>query len=128
MLPKSITTTAQEMTNAQTHQQLITPTTSLPPGTGNLVHSNRLLHKAQETMQLHQVTMSQTVEGKDTFLDRNPGAFKPKIGKGKQGESDHRLSKGCNCKRPGCLKNYYECYEVPAPFLSRHRTTLTNQI
>uniref|UniRef100_A0A8C5XCW8 Protein lin-54 homolog n=1 Tax=Microcebus murinus TaxID=30608 RepID=A0A8C5XCW8_MICMU len=41
-------------------------------------------------------------------LDRNPEAFKPKIGKGKEGESDRRHSKGCNCKRSGCLKNYCE--------------------
>ncbi|KAM8829323.1 protein lin-54 homolog [Spinachia spinachia] len=47
-----------------------------------------------------------------TCLDRNPEAFKPKIGKGKQGESDRRHSKGCNCKRSGCLKNYCECYEA----------------
>ncbi|XP_070305659.1 protein lin-54 homolog isoform X2 [Salvelinus sp. IW2-2015] len=45
-------------------------------------------------------------------LDRNPEAFKPKIGKGKEGESDRRHSKGCNCKRSGCLKNYCECYEI----------------
>lgn len=51
-----------------------------------------------------------------TCLDRNPEAFKPKIGKGKQGESDRRHSKGCNCKRSGCLKNYCECYEVGPPF------------
>ncbi|XP_061589305.1 protein lin-54 homolog [Cololabis saira] len=47
-----------------------------------------------------------------TCLDRNPAAFKPKIGKGKEGESDRRHSKGCNCKRSGCLKNYCECYEA----------------
>ncbi|XP_029920981.1 protein lin-54 homolog isoform X1 [Myripristis murdjan] len=47
-----------------------------------------------------------------TCLDRNPEAFKPKIGKGKDGESDRRHSKGCNCKRSGCLKNYCECYEA----------------
>uniref|UniRef100_A0A6Q2Z9R3 CRC domain-containing protein n=1 Tax=Esox lucius TaxID=8010 RepID=A0A6Q2Z9R3_ESOLU len=45
-------------------------------------------------------------------LDRNPEAFKPKIGKGKEGEADRRHSKGCNCKRSGCLKNYCECYEA----------------
>lgn len=54
-----------------------------------------------------------------TCLDRNPEAFKPKIGKGKEGESDRRHSKGCNCKRSGCLKNYCECYEVgPQELLS----------
>lgn len=52
-----------------------------------------------------------------TCLDRNPEAFKPKIGKGKEGESDRRHSKGCNCKRSGCLKNYCECYEVCSPSL-----------
>ncbi|XP_058473833.1 protein lin-54 homolog [Solea solea] len=47
-----------------------------------------------------------------TCLERNPEAFKPKIGKGKEGESERRHSKGCNCKRSGCLKNYCECYEA----------------
>lgn len=47
-----------------------------------------------------------------TCLDRNPEAFKPKIGKGKEGDADRRHSKGCNCKRSGCLKNYCECYEA----------------
>lgn len=54
----------------------------------------------------------EVVFSSQTCLDRNPEAFKPKIGKGKEGESDRRHSKGCNCKRSGCLKNYCECYEV----------------
>ncbi|XP_045774873.1 protein lin-54 homolog isoform X2 [Maniola jurtina] len=47
-------------------------------------------------------------------LDRNPNAFRPKIGKTKVGgpEIIRRHNKGCNCKRSGCLKNYCECYEA----------------
>lgn len=44
-------------------------------------------------------------------LERNPNAFRPKIGKGIVGD-ERRHNKGCNCKRSGCLKNYCECYEV----------------
>ncbi|XP_028161662.1 protein lin-54 homolog isoform X8 [Ostrinia furnacalis] len=47
-------------------------------------------------------------------LERNPNAFRPKIGKTKAGgpEIIRRHNKGCNCKRSGCLKNYCECYEA----------------
>lgn len=44
-------------------------------------------------------------------LERNPNAFRPKIGKGIVGDG-RRHNKGCNCKRSGCLKNYCECYEA----------------
>ncbi|KAJ9581773.1 hypothetical protein L9F63_003842, partial [Diploptera punctata] len=47
-------------------------------------------------------------------LDRNPNAFRPKIGKGIVGD-ERRHNKGCNCKRSGCLKNYCECYEAKIP-------------
>lgn len=46
-------------------------------------------------------------------LERNPNAFHPKIGQAAEsGEVDRMHTKGCNCKRSGCLKNYCECYEA----------------
>ncbi|XP_059471575.1 protein lin-54 homolog [Neocloeon triangulifer] len=47
-------------------------------------------------------------------LERNPTAFKPKIGKAQVGD-ERRHNKGCNCKRSGCLKNYCECFEAKIP-------------
>ena len=46
-------------------------------------------------------------------LDRNPGAFKPKIKtvNSLQGESQAVHNKGCNCSKSGCLKKYCECYQ-----------------
>lgn len=47
-------------------------------------------------------------------LERNSNAFRPKIGKAKDTTGDilRKHTKGCNCKRSGCLKNYCECYEA----------------
>ncbi|KAH1025596.1 protein lin-54 homolog isoform X1 [Dendroctonus ponderosae] len=47
-------------------------------------------------------------------LERNPNAFRPKIGKARDTTGDvlRKHTKGCNCKRSGCLKNYCECYEA----------------
>ena len=47
-------------------------------------------------------------------LDRNPNAFHPKIGQNTHqgGDGERKHTKGCCCKRSGCLKNYCECYEA----------------
>lgn len=45
-------------------------------------------------------------------LERNPHAFHPKIGKSRGDMMERRHTKGCNCRRSGCLKNYCECYEA----------------
>uniref|UniRef100_T2MC30 Protein lin-54 homolog n=1 Tax=Hydra vulgaris TaxID=6087 RepID=T2MC30_HYDVU len=58
----------------------------------------------------HEVERSKAIK---SCLDRNPYAFHPKIGKGKiKGDTERRHTKGCNCRRSGCLKNYCECYEA----------------
>lgn len=45
-------------------------------------------------------------------LDRNPGAFKPKIKTvNLKGEALAVHNRGCNCSKSGCLKKYCECYQ-----------------
>uniref|UniRef100_A0AC34QCS2 CRC domain-containing protein n=1 Tax=Panagrolaimus sp. JU765 TaxID=591449 RepID=A0AC34QCS2_9BILA len=48
-------------------------------------------------------------------LEKNPHAFKPKIGvsnKGKNADMERLHQKGCHCKKSNCLKNYCECFEA----------------
>lgn len=42
------------------------------------------------------------------------------LGKSREGDQERRHTKGCNCKRSGCLKNYCECYEVNIYFISTY--------
>ncbi|KAA0196876.1 Protein lin-54, partial [Fasciolopsis buskii] len=55
----------------------------------------------------------------DRIMTRKPDAFLSKIEYSSANESVH--TRGCNCKRSSCVKNYCECYEARIRCTSRCR-------